>query len=1598
MPTPKIKLKRSSTVVTTVDGKTLDIGEPVIDVSNPDKPKLWIGNNTSPAQGTKVWIGAAISSGSGSSFGNDTSMVPTVAAVAGTFLPIIGGSLSGSINTSGIANNGTITSTSSITSSAGIQGTVLTAESGQLRLKETGGSPNEYITIQAPAALANSDVYTWPSSKPVASTTGVLQADENGNLSWATDAIGVGITASLPVGTTDYFPVFVDSTGTKQNLFIDNVAGFVPVNGPLKYTPNSGTLTVNGDLIVNGKAAQLTPQANNTGGIATSGVTTITYPTAAVASIFPGDSVEYANLPSGVIAGTGAGFGNTATTSTTVTAVNKGTGVVTLAASFAFTTALNQGQVNVAAGLLSFQSNSVNIGVSNAQTNTATIFTTDVENINIGGSATVGMSIGTGATTINLGNSNASGTLNTAPSINLAGNGSNVSALNVAGTTGTIANTTATTINAFGAATSLNLGGTATANAAANIMANTTASGNTKTLNIGTGGASGSTTTITIGSSTSGATNSITVNGLITNAAGTAPGGNNDALVTKGYVDTVATGLNTKGSAVAATTATLASITGGTITYTNTTIDYTGGTAMAATTGATLTIDGVNIYYGDGGDPTSGGTSVVILVKNEATAARNGLYYASGARQFTRISTANEAAELPKGTYIFITGGTTNSGKGFITKAAVTTLGSTAIDWDQFTQSNTFTGTGPIVIAGNQISLSRTNSLALDGSNNLTLGTNAAGNGLVLYTPTSGSAGLRMINTVTVKAAATSNINLSADVSSVDGQSISVGDYFLCLNQDKPFLNGVWQRAASSGVPIRPGGSYGATMDSKDTINAVRNIFVSAGTSAGKTFSLLHTLPIKTVATSASATGGTPIVYTENITDSASFSTENLFTIGAPVVKSDGVAAAPVAYNLKDMYASASSIAAGGVVTYNFAGTDGDRNIPENIIPGLKVTKIGSTDMTTDSLYVVKVLRTSVSNPGISIHNRGTSSVNITQGTDTAGSGTNIELEQATSNSYYSSPKGIMAYNKNTYTEWSALAFTPNTTANTEGTWSVINSLDTTNKYYQSYPLLLNSYQQTITNKILDNGTSRSNNATDVNVTPTKTSSTGIEIQNGILTSSLIRGTRSTLAAGNSGAGQVTGQALYVKTADLTSDLADINIRTPYYINASDGTYSTPWFTTSPATSIIAAGVSGADRTYAASASGTILNTIDVHNLRPGARVVARTNNSSSTNITDNTTFYVIVVSNSAIKLANSYANAIAGTASFTSSCTIGSSSQLYFIANSVDITLGSPIVGSAGYLKLPSGSNSSYEYVIGDIDDINATAGVNTYSFNSFNKTIQTEAAQVATISDQTQSTATLTGANYTTLSEAGLTGINEKVGGTNATISSIDLTSGSASATITFSTAISGTGAGQLSVGDYVTICGIALGAGANDASDSDLLNFFHRVTAVNVSSNTAKIQIGMRRAANQTATKTITNGAFAIKNYEIIVAFTGTKGQPSPSLGERVTFSLEQGSGGGNTNKVLGTYTEANSIVATNNATHTITTIVKLANQTWILCRFPYPLMVAGSENVIGGTGWSAGGRQTTSLGDLRGTASAPSVAVATYTGRRVLLNTLIDCGTY
>lgn len=169
-------------------------------------------------------------------------------------------------------------------------------------------------------------------------------------------------------------------------------------------------------------------------------------------------------------------------------------------------------------------------------------------------------------------------------------------------------------------------------------------------------------------------------------------------LTTKQYVDgLVATGLYYHDPVQAATTGTLASITGGTVTYNN----------GAAGVGATLTLS-LPLLILDG--YTLLNTNRV-LVKDEANQAYNGVYtYATGGTVLTRSLDTDTygpgTGDLSQNDYFFVQNGTTNAGTSWVcTTVGTITFGTTAITFAQFSTSQVYTGTSPIQVSGTVISL-----------------------------------------------------------------------------------------------------------------------------------------------------------------------------------------------------------------------------------------------------------------------------------------------------------------------------------------------------------------------------------------------------------------------------------------------------------------------------------------------------------------------------------------------------------------------------------------------------------------------------------------------------------------------------------------------------------------------------------------------------------------------------------------------------------------------------------------------------------------------------------------------------------------------------
>ena len=144
----------------------------------------------------------------------------------------------------------------------------------------------------------------------------------------------------------------------------------------------------------------------------------------------------------------------------------------------------------------------------------------------------------------------------------------------------------------------------------------------------------------------------------------------------KTYVDSVASGLDLLDSVHVASTAAR------TVTYANGSSGG-GATLTNAGTQAALSIDGQTLV-----------ASERVLIKDQAAALQNGIYtvttVGSGSANWvlTRSTDFDTGAELDSGSFVFVETGTTNADSGYVmTTDGTLTIGTTAINWTQFSKA-----------------------------------------------------------------------------------------------------------------------------------------------------------------------------------------------------------------------------------------------------------------------------------------------------------------------------------------------------------------------------------------------------------------------------------------------------------------------------------------------------------------------------------------------------------------------------------------------------------------------------------------------------------------------------------------------------------------------------------------------------------------------------------------------------------------------------------------------------------------------------------------------------------------------------------------------
>ena len=186
----------------------------------------------------------------------------------------------------------------------------------------------------------------------------------------------------------------------------------------------------------------------------------------------------------------------------------------------------------------------------------------------------------------------------------------------------------------------------------------------------------------------------------------------------KAYVDSVAEGLHVHPSVKAATTNTLAVITGGSVTYNNGT-DGVGATITLGT--ALAELDGYTLQ-----------NTNRILVKDQANAAHNGIYtWATGGTVLTRATDFDTSVEMAGGDFVFVDNGTQYGNSGWVCADDIVTVGSDNVNWTQFSGAGTYIGGDGLTLNGGTFSVNVAASGGIEiSSDALQLKSGVAGDGL----------------------------------------------------------------------------------------------------------------------------------------------------------------------------------------------------------------------------------------------------------------------------------------------------------------------------------------------------------------------------------------------------------------------------------------------------------------------------------------------------------------------------------------------------------------------------------------------------------------------------------------------------------------------------------------------------------------------------------------------------------------------------------------------------------------------------------------------------------------------------------------------------
>ena len=164
---------------------------------------------------------------------------------------------------------------------------------------------------------------------------------------------------------------------------------------------------------------------------------------------------------------------------------------------------------------------------------------------------------------------------------------------------------------------------------------------------------------------------------------------------TKAYVDAAVTSIHVHAPVYAATTGTIATATGGTVTYNN---GSSGIGANLVTTGTFHFIDGSNVQT----------VGTRILVKNEANGVWNGIYTYANTTTIVRATDFDTTGLVGGGDFVFVQTGTTQADTGWVQTTPNVVIGVDNIEFIQFSSAGAYTAGTGLTLTGTQFSITNT--------------------------------------------------------------------------------------------------------------------------------------------------------------------------------------------------------------------------------------------------------------------------------------------------------------------------------------------------------------------------------------------------------------------------------------------------------------------------------------------------------------------------------------------------------------------------------------------------------------------------------------------------------------------------------------------------------------------------------------------------------------------------------------------------------------------------------------------------------------------------------------------------------------------------